>query len=51
MKHLGYEPVDDAEIYRDEMFAKGLIEDPVSALFHGAMYCPIEFQGNVDAIE
>lgn len=51
VKHLGYEPVDDAEIYRDEMFAKGLIEDPVSALFHGAMYCPIEFQGNVDAIE
>jgi uronate dehydrogenase len=50
VKHLGYDPQDDAEIYRDEMFAKGLTEDPVSAVFHGAMYCPMEFVGDVDKI-
>ncbi len=50
VKHMGYQPQDDAEIFRDEVHAKGLIEDPISALFHGAMYCPMEFVGDVDQI-
>lgn len=51
VKHLGFEPQDDAEIFRDEMFAKGQVEDHVSKLFHGAMYCPIEFVGDVNKID
>jgi uronate dehydrogenase len=51
VKHLGYVPVDDAEMYKDELFARGIKEDPVSELFHGAMYCPMEFVGDVEKIK
>ncbi len=51
VKHMGYRPVDNAEDFRDEVYKNSPKEDPVSELFHGAMYCPMEFVGNTDAIE
>jgi uronate dehydrogenase len=47
---LGYAPEDDSEIYADEILAKGLVEDPLAAQFHGGFYCPIEFSGDPDRI-
>ncbi len=48
---LGYAPQDDSEVFAEEILAKGLVEDPLAAPFHGGFYCPIEFDGDVDAID
>lgn len=48
---LGYRPEDDAEAFAAEIFAQNKAENEISATFHGAHYCPMEFSGNVDEIE
>ena len=47
---LGYAPQDDSETYAQAILAKGIVEDPVAAPFHGGFYCPMEFDGDVDHI-
>ena len=34
-----------------EIFAEGKKENKISALFHGAHYCPMEFDGDTSLIE
>jgi uronate dehydrogenase len=51
VKHMGYRPVDNSEDFRDETFKNSPKEDPIAELFHGSMYCPMEFVGDPDAIE
>ena len=48
---LGYRPQDDSEIYAQAILAKGIVEDPVAAPFHGGFYCPMEFDGDLDRID
>jgi uronate dehydrogenase len=48
---LGYAPQDDSESYAQAILAKGIVEDPVAAPFHGGFYCPIEFDGDMDRID
>lgn len=48
---LGYRPEDDSERYAEEILALNQSEDPVAAPFHGGFYCPIEFDGDLDAID
>ena len=50
-KFLGYQPEDDAEAFAAEILAQNKKEHEVSALFHGAHYCPMEFNGSVDEID
>ena len=48
---LGYRPADDSEKFAAELIARNETEDPVSALFHGAFFCPMEFSGDTDKID
>jgi uronate dehydrogenase len=50
-KWLGYRPQDNAEAFAAEVFAQNKTENEISALFHGAHYCPMEFSGDVDEID
>lgn len=47
---LGYRPQDDSEVFAERILAKGIIEDPVAAPFHGGFFCPLEFDGDVERI-
>lgn len=49
---IGYEPVDDAEIYAEEVLARMSPEDEpeMERMFHGALYTPVGFTGNLDKI-
>jgi uronate dehydrogenase len=51
VKFLGYAPQDDAEVFAAEIFAEGKKENEISALFHGAHYCPMEFDGDTSLID
>ena len=51
VKFLGYEPQDDSEQFATEIFAEGKKENEISALFHGAHYCPMEFDGDTSLID
>ena len=48
---LGYAPQDDSEQFAAEIFAEGKKENEISALFHGAHYCPMEFDGDTSLID
>jgi uronate dehydrogenase len=48
---LGYRPVDDSEIFAAEILAQGAKENEISAQFHGAHYCPMEFSGDLSKID
>ncbi len=48
---LGYRPQDDSEAYAEAILAKGIVEDPIAARFHGGFFCPLEFDGDVDRID
>jgi uronate dehydrogenase len=50
-KFLGYLPDDDAEIYAQEILAKGEQENEISAQFHGGFFTPMEFAGDTDRID
>jgi len=50
-KFLGYRPEDDAEAFAAEILAQNKPENALSALFHGAHYCPMEFSGDVEEID
>ena len=50
-KFLGYQPEDDAEAFAAEILAQNKKEHEISALFHGAHYCPMEFNGDGDEID
>jgi uronate dehydrogenase len=49
--HMGYQPQDNAEDYLQEVLALNTQEDPVSEQFHGAMFCGLEFTGDVNKID
>ena len=51
VKFLGYAPQDDSEQFAAEIFAEGKTENEISALFHGAHYCPTEFDGDTSLID
>jgi uronate dehydrogenase len=51
VRFLGYRPQDDSEAFAPEILAQETPEGAVSALFHGAMYCPLEFSGDVEQID
>lgn len=51
VRFLSYQPQDDAEVYAAEIFASGQQEDPFEAIFHGGMFCPLEFSGDADQID
>jgi uronate dehydrogenase len=51
VKFLGYAPQDDSEQFAAEIFAEGKQENEISALFHGAHYCPTEFDGDTSLID
>ena len=48
---LGYRPQDDSEIFAERILAKGMVEDPIAARFHGGFFCPLEFDGDVARID
>jgi len=48
---LGYKPQDDSEVFAAEILAKGIVEDPVAAPFHGGFFCPMEFVGDIRRID
>lgn len=48
---LGYQPQDDSEVFAERILAKGIVEDPVAARFHGGFFCPLEFDGDVERID
>lgn len=48
---LGYRPQDDSEDYAQAILAKGIVEDPIAARFHGGFFCPLEFDGDVERID
>jgi len=50
VKFLGYQPEDDSEIFAAEILALGAKENEISAQFHGAHYCPMEFTGDTSQI-
>jgi len=50
-KFLGYRPQDDSEIYAAEILARGEVEDPIAAQFHGGFYAPMEFDGDPSKID
>jgi len=51
VRFLGYRPQDDSEKFAAGVVARNETEDPVSALFHGAFFCPMEFSGDTDKID
>ncbi len=51
VKFLGYRPEDDSEVFAAEIFAEGKKENDISAQFHGAHYCPMEFSGDTSRID
>jgi uronate dehydrogenase len=51
VKFLGYRPEDDAETFAAEILAQGKKENEISAQFHGAHYCPMEFSGDTSQID
>ncbi|MGC1446592.1 MAG: NAD(P)-dependent oxidoreductase [Xanthobacteraceae bacterium] len=51
VEFLGYAPQDDSEQFATEIFAEGKKENEISALFHGAHYCPMEFDGDTSLID
>jgi uronate dehydrogenase len=51
VEFLGYRPEDDSEVFAAEIFAEGKKENDISAQFHGAHYCPMEFSGDTSRIE
>jgi len=51
VKFLGYRPEDDSEVFAPEIFAQGKKENEISAQFHGAHYCPMEFTGDAAQID
>ncbi len=48
---LGYRPEDDSEVFAERILAKGIVEDPIAARFHGGFFCPLEFDGDVERID
>ncbi len=48
---LGYRPQDDSEVFAERILAKGIVEDPIAARFHGGFFCPLEFDGDVERID
>ena len=50
---LGYNPLDNAELYADEILEKHAPEDEPEAarLFHGGPFCALEFSGDLSKIE
>lgn len=48
---LGYQPQDDSEVFAEAILAKGIVENPIAARFHGGFFCPLEFTGKVDRID
>jgi uronate dehydrogenase len=48
---LGYRPEDDSEVFAAEILAQGRKENEISAQFHGAHYCPMEFTGDTSQID
>jgi len=48
--HLGYRPVDDAEVYAAEILARPDDEDPLARQFHGGPYVPPDFTGDAGKI-
>lgn len=51
VKFLGYRPEDDSEKFAPEILATGTKENEIAAQFHGGFYCPMEFCGDVSAID
>lgn len=51
VRHLGYRPQDDSEVFAEEILAQNVPEDPIAAQFHGGFYCPIGFVGSTDRID
>ena len=51
VRFLGYQPQDDAQAYAAEIFANAEQEDPFEAIFHGGMFCKLEFSGDLDQID
>ena len=48
---LGYRPQDDAEDFAAELYAKEDTEHPIAKPFHGGMFCPMEFSGDLNKID
>ena len=48
---LGYRPQDDAEDFAAELYAKEDTEHPIAKPFHGGMFCPLEFSGDLNKID
>jgi uronate dehydrogenase len=48
---LGYRPQDNAEDYAAELYAKEDTEHPIAKPFHGGMFCPMEFSGDLNKID
>ena len=51
VRFLGYHPQDNSEAFAAELIARNETEDPVSAQFHGAFFCPMEFSGDTGKID
>ena len=51
VRFLGYRPQDNSETFAAELIARNETEDPVSAQFHGAFFCPMEFSGDTGKID
>lgn len=51
VKFLGYRPLDDAEVYADEILNAAKPENVISAQFHGGFLCPMEFIGDTNRID
>lgn len=48
---LGYQPQDDSETHAKAILAKGIVEHPIAAPFHGGFFCPLEFDGDLGRID
>ncbi|MEQ1807391.1 MAG: NAD(P)-dependent oxidoreductase [Burkholderiaceae bacterium] len=48
---LGYRPQDDSETFAPAILAKGIVENPIAARFHGGFFCPLEFDGDLERID
>ncbi|EFG8200108.1 NAD(P)-dependent oxidoreductase [Salmonella enterica subsp. enterica] len=49
--NIGYQPQDNAEDFAAEVAASGVAPEPeMERMFHGAMYVPREFSGDLDKI-
>jgi uronate dehydrogenase len=51
LEFLGYKPQDKAEDYAAEIMRQSDTEDPISRQFHGGIYPPMGFDGDVTRIE